>query len=58
MGFLVFDPTKGRFVVDQDAVGIHIAEFRRQLALAKSVFGYVNALNKVGISFYITCRFI
>jgi hypothetical protein len=50
-GFLVFDPMKGRFVVDQDAVGIHIAELRRQLASAKSVFGYVNALNKVWISF-------
>src|ERR1700683_2502788 len=50
-GFLVFDSVKGRFVVDQEAVDIHIAELRRQLASAKSVFGYVNALNKVRISF-------
>jgi hypothetical protein len=50
-GFLVFDSVKGRFVVDQAAVDIHIAELRRQLASAKSVFGYVNALNKVLISF-------
>jgi hypothetical protein len=49
-GFLVFDSTKGRFVVDQNAVGIHIAELRRQLASVKSVFGYVNALNKVWAS--------
>lgn len=50
-GFLVFDSVKGRFVVDQEAVDIHIAELRRQLASAKSVFGYVNVLNKVWISF-------
>jgi hypothetical protein len=57
-GFLVFDPTKGRFVVDQNAVGIHIAELRRQLASAKSVFGYVNALNKVCMGLRFTRSFI
>lgn len=46
-GFLIFDAAQGRFVVDQDAVNTHIAELRRQLAAARSVFGYVNALNKV-----------
>lgn len=46
-GFLVFDSAEGRFVVDQAQVDTHIAELRRQLAAAKSVFGYVNALNKV-----------
>jgi hypothetical protein len=25
-GFLVFGPTKGRFVVDKDAVGIHVVK--------------------------------
>ena len=45
-GFLVFDYVKEQFVVDQEAVDIHIEELRQQLALAKSVFGYVNALNK------------
>uniref|UniRef100_D8Q933 Uncharacterized protein n=1 Tax=Schizophyllum commune (strain H4-8 / FGSC 9210) TaxID=578458 RepID=D8Q933_SCHCM len=45
-GFLVFDSEKGRFVVDQKAVDIHIAELTRQLAAAKSVMGYVNCFNK------------
>lgn len=48
-GFLVFDAERGRFVIDQAAVDIHIAELKRQLDSAKSVFGYVNALNKVRI---------
>lgn len=48
-GFLVFDAAKGRFVIDQAAVDVHIAELKRQLDNAKSVFGYVNALNKVRI---------
>jgi hypothetical protein len=46
-GFLVFDGVRGRFVIDQAAVDTHIAELKRQLDNAKSVFGYVNALNKV-----------
>lgn len=45
-GFLTFDEAQGRFVVDQAAVNVHIAELKRQLVSAKSVFGYVNALNK------------
>ncbi|KAF9022947.1 hypothetical protein BDZ89DRAFT_1018497 [Hymenopellis radicata] len=45
-GFLSFDSGKGRFVVDQGSVDTHIAELRRQLSSAKSVFGFVNALNK------------
>ncbi len=36
----------GRFVVDQSSVDTHIAELRRQLSSAKSVFGFVNVLNK------------
>ena len=46
-GFLVFDSGQGRFVVDQQAVDIHIAELTRQLTSAKSIMGYVNCFNKV-----------
>ncbi|KAE9400504.1 hypothetical protein BT96DRAFT_975354 [Gymnopus androsaceus JB14] len=45
-GFLVFDAEKGRFAVDQKAVDVHIQELKRQLEKTKSVFGYVNVLNK------------
>jgi len=45
-GFLKFETKKGRFVIDQKDVDIHIQEMKRQLASAKSVFGWVNAYNK------------
>ncbi|KAG6841514.1 hypothetical protein C0991_010128 [Blastosporella zonata] len=45
-GFLRFDQTEARFVVDQKDVDLHIVELRRQLASTKSVFGWVNAYNK------------
>ena len=45
-GFLKLDAGKGRFVIDQTSVDVHIAELRRQLAATKSVFGFVNAYNK------------
>ena len=45
-GFLKLDGDKGRFVIDQSSVDVHIAELRRQLAATKSVFGFVNAYNK------------
>jgi hypothetical protein len=45
-GFLKLDGGKGRFVIDQASVDVHIAELRRQLAATKSVFGFVNAYNK------------
>jgi hypothetical protein len=45
-GFLKLDAEKGRFVIDQTSVDVHIAELRRQLAATKSVFGFVNAYNK------------
>ena len=45
-GFLKLDAEKGRFIIDQNSVDIHIAELRRQLAATKSVFGFVNAYNK------------
>jgi hypothetical protein len=45
-GFLKLDAEKGRFVIDQASVDVHIAELRRQLAATKSVFGFVNAYNK------------
>jgi len=45
-GFLKLDAEKGRFVIDQASVDVHISELRRQLAATKSVFGLVNAYNK------------
>jgi len=45
-GFLKLDAEEGRFVIDQESVDVHVAELRRQLATAKSVFGFVNAYNK------------
>jgi hypothetical protein len=50
-GFLKLDAAKGRFVIDQDGLNIHISELRRQLSNTKSVFGFVNAYNKY-ISFF------
>jgi hypothetical protein len=44
-GLLVLDPKKGQFVVDDDMVNKHIAELRRQLASAQSVFGVINRYN-------------
>ncbi|KAG6916815.1 hypothetical protein DXG01_005197 [Tephrocybe rancida] len=45
-GFLRFDQTEARFIIDQKDVDLHIIELRRQLASTKSVFGWVNAYNK------------
>ncbi|KAG6826800.1 hypothetical protein H0H92_014359 [Tricholoma furcatifolium] len=45
-GFLHFDPSKARFVINQKDVDLHIKELRRQLSSTKSVFGWVNAYNK------------
>ncbi|KAF7331732.1 hypothetical protein MKEN_00053000 [Mycena kentingensis (nom. inval.)] len=45
-GFLKFDATLARFIIDQTEVDVHIAELRRQLAATKSVFGWINAFNK------------
>ena len=45
-GFLKFDATESRFLLDQADVDLYIAEMRRQLANTKSVFGWVNAYNK------------
>ncbi|KAJ3572390.1 hypothetical protein NP233_g3119 [Leucocoprinus birnbaumii] len=45
-GFLLFDPSKVRFVIDQKDIDLHISELRRQLNATKSVFGWVNVLNK------------
>jgi hypothetical protein len=45
-GFLVFDPSKVRFVINQKDIDLHISELRRQLNATKSVFGWVNILNK------------
>jgi hypothetical protein len=48
-GFLTLDGEQGRFVIDQDNVNLHIQELKRQVTNAKSVFGFVNAYNKVGV---------
>ncbi|KAJ6627420.1 hypothetical protein B0H10DRAFT_1941169 [Mycena sp. CBHHK59/15] len=45
-GFLKFDSTQSRFVIDQAEVDKHIVELRRQLSATKSVFGWINAYNK------------
>lgn len=45
-GFLLFDPSKIRFVIDQKDIDCHINELRRQLNATKSVFGWINVLNK------------
>jgi hypothetical protein len=50
-GFLQLDAKAARFVVDNAMIDKHIAELRRQLGSAESVFGVVNRFN-----FYI--RFI
>lgn len=45
-GFITLDASQGRFVVDQTTIDPHIAELKRQLVNAKSVFGFVNVFNK------------
>lgn len=45
-GFLKFETEKGRFVIDQKDVDVHIKEMKRQLDSTKSIFGWVNAYNK------------
>ncbi|PPQ85746.1 hypothetical protein CVT25_003064 [Psilocybe cyanescens] len=45
-GFLKFDASESRFVINQADVDLHIVEMRRQLASTKSVFGWINAYNK------------
>ena len=45
-GFLKFEPSQSRFVIDQNDVDLHIIELRRQLAATKSVFGWINTYNK------------
>lgn len=50
--FLVFDQRR-RFVINQEAVESHILGLKRQLEKPKSVFGCVNALNKVILNDFI-----
>ena len=45
-GFLTFNLSESRFVVDQNDVDKHIVKMRHQLASTKSVFGWINAYNK------------
>ncbi|CAD0094180.1 unnamed protein product [Aureobasidium vineae] len=44
-GFLVLDPSAGRWIVDMANVDEHIAEMRLQFAQCRSVFSYVQAWN-------------
>ncbi|KIJ40926.1 hypothetical protein M422DRAFT_256105 [Sphaerobolus stellatus SS14] len=45
-GFLVFDATKGQFVITQKEIDKFIIELRDQLAATKSVSGWVNVYNE------------
>lgn len=45
-GFLKFDSSEARFVIDQEQVNEHITELRRQLANTKSVLGWISVYNK------------
>ena len=43
-GFLQFEPSQSRSIIDQDDVNLHIVELCHQLASTKSVFGWPNIL--------------
>ncbi len=51
-GMLKFDPSQGRFTIDQTQVDTHIEELRRQLNATKSIVGWINAYNKYLAFFY------
>ncbi|KAL2070379.1 hypothetical protein VTL71DRAFT_13405 [Oculimacula yallundae] len=52
-GFLVMDPSSGRFVIDQDMVDTHILELERQLAEKdKSVFSWIQTWNTYAGTFF------
>ncbi|KAF2743272.1 hypothetical protein M011DRAFT_471438 [Sporormia fimetaria CBS 119925] len=44
-GFLVFDPSAGRWLIDRAQVDVHIEELRCQLSACRSVMGWVQAWN-------------
>ncbi|KAF9451302.1 hypothetical protein P691DRAFT_787487 [Macrolepiota fuliginosa MF-IS2] len=54
-GFLEFDASRARFVIDQKEIDLQIIELRRQLNATKSVFGWVNVLNKYMAFFHRNC---
>ncbi|KIJ23932.1 hypothetical protein M422DRAFT_195338, partial [Sphaerobolus stellatus SS14] len=45
-GFLDFNRTRGRFIINEEEVDKHIIELRHQLSRTESVFGWVNVYNK------------
>jgi hypothetical protein len=52
-GFLVMDPSSGRFIIDQDMVDKHVLELQRQLAEKnKSVFSWIQAWNTYAGTFF------
>lgn len=51
-GFLILDPTSGRFVIDQKMVDKHIDELQRQLQDKKSVFSWIQAWNTYAGTFF------
>lgn len=53
-GFLVLDPSAGRWVIDKDEVDKHIVELRRQLAACRSVMAWVQAWNSYVVRFFST----
>ena len=53
LGFLKFDSSCGRFVIDQQLVTDRIPEMRQQLTETKSVVGWVNMYNRFMELFYL-----
>ncbi|KAH8658469.1 hypothetical protein BX600DRAFT_469164 [Xylariales sp. PMI_506] len=52
-GFLHLSPEKGHFVIDQDMVGGHITELRKQLREgSRSVFGFIQTWNAFAATFF------
>ncbi|KAF2279623.1 uncharacterized protein EI97DRAFT_430655 [Westerdykella ornata] len=53
-GFLVLDPSVGRWVINQTDVDAHIVELRRQLGACRSVMAWVQAWNSYVSRFFST----
>lgn len=53
-GFLVLEPSAGRWVIDRSQVDSHIEELRRQLGACRSVMAWVQAWNSYVSRFFST----
>ncbi|OKL64520.1 hypothetical protein UA08_00818 [Talaromyces atroroseus] len=51
-GFLRLDAGRGRFLIDQEQVDVHIEELRHQLSACKSIFTWVQAWNSYFSRFF------